>query len=118
MAPSLVDDGLREFNAGGWNVKPLDEIPRCSTTCRALPDTPSVRLMGNRGWTKQRGSTPSSNKLGVWGTCVALVRHYDPTKAIVSLLTKQPVAGWSSLASYLPGSITILNKAADTWHLG
>lgn len=112
------DERLGEYNPGDWDGTHIDEFTERFS--KLLPPERYIfRPPHGESWLDeaQRFNNVIEKAGADNHACVVLVSHYDPIRAVINLITKQPPEIWNAPTSYPPGSVTTLDRGSDGWML-
>ena len=116
--PLIEDQRLGEYNPGDWDGTPIGEF---TERFNKLPinERCTFRPPHGESWLDEarRINTVIKQAEANSHASIVLVSHYDPIRAVINLLTKQPSYAWNTLTEYPPGSVTTLDKNSDGWML-
>ncbi|GAC1499757.1 MAG: histidine phosphatase family protein [Candidatus Saccharimonadales bacterium] len=114
--PLVEDARLGEYDPGDWDgmrvddfMKKFNEINLEKRYIFRPPNGESWLDEANRMYDAIKEAESNGN------TCIVIVSHYDPIKAVINLLTKLPASDWPNLVDYPPGSVSVLNNNHSGW---
>ncbi len=112
----IEDERLGEYNPGDWDGVHIDEL---TERFNKLPaeERYTFRPPHGESWLDeaQRVKQAIEQVHREHHDDIVIVTHYDPLKAVINLLTKQPSNLWDAPASYPPASVTILDRNSGDW---
>jgi broad specificity phosphatase PhoE len=114
--PLEKDDKLAEYNPGDWEGMHRDEFIERFTTIDPQ-ERYTFRPPNGESWLDEANRVHEviTRAEARKQTCLVLVSHYDPIKAVINLLTKRPITDWGAPAAYPPGSITTIHTTDSGW---
>ena len=114
--PMKEDERLGEYDPGDWNGLPLDDYVKRFNDIE-LDERYTFRPPNGESWLDEanRINEVIEQAEKASQTCIVIVSHYDPIKAIISLLIRLPAPNWGDPADYPPGSVTVLRKTHSDW---
>jgi glucosyl-3-phosphoglycerate phosphatase len=111
-----LDDRLGEYNPGDWDGRHKDDFTQEFGKLKP-EERHTFRPPGGESWLDEaervRAVIEDARQNGQ--TCLVLVSHYDPIKAVVSFLTKDAFEDWDAPIEYPPGSVIILDDHDGGW---
>ncbi len=112
------DERLGEYDPGDWDGLHVDKFTEKFNDI-APEERYIFRPPNGETWLEEANRMNSVVRQAEDSgqTCLVIVSHFDPIKAIINLLTERPPTAWVTPVEYPPGSVTRLRKSHSGWSL-